>query len=272
MIFVRFFDFKNHKPKLDIVSPRGRFFVSTIIGVLWLCFPIEFANAQSVESIYSRRDHYADFFGGFEFPPPELLLISYRLKWFREAVAKGECGIAAIQLATGFRDKNPSAPDPVDNDKAVVAFDLTILPRYYPATFLCRTLERLKRNQAEIDRQELWAPRLKQGRDTDEFLKMSIPAKFRNGNIESLVVLALEDYAPAQVILSQMSERGDAIRLTPGFNYYILARAKRSGLQSAELDRLLAKAKLALNKWEKVRIGRRVGRGTWPPADPLVMD
>jgi len=272
MSFIHLFDFKIHKPNVDVISPTGRFFVSTVIGVLWLCFPSEVANAQSVESIYSRRDYYVDFFGGFEFPPPEQLLISYRLKWFREAVARGECGIAAIQLATGFRDKNPSAPNSVDSDKAVVAFDLMILPRYYPATFLCRTLERLKKNQAEIDRQDLWAPRLKQSRDTDEFLKMSIPAKFRNGNIESLVILALEDYAPAQVTLSQMSERGDAIRLTPGFNYYILARAKRSGLQSTELDRLLIKAEAKLNKWEKVRIGRRVERGAWPRADPLVMD
>jgi len=194
------------------------------------------------------------------------------MKWFNEARDRGECGSAIFDLKRGIEEKYPQGPNPTDDNVARLAFSFIILPRYYPATYLCSELEQLGNFQAKIDRQGLRAQRLKQDLSPDNQLRLRDAERSRNVILLSLVNLALENYAPAQVILSQMSERGNAIRLTPGFNYYILARVKRSGLQSAELDRLLIKAESALNKWEKVRIGRRVERGVWPRADPLVMD
>ncbi len=90
--------------------------------------------------------------------------------------------------------------------------------------------------------------------------------------VGALIVLAIEDYAPAQIMLARLSSEERHLRLTPAYAYYLLSRAKMNQSDDADLAPLYADAKAALSDKGRVALDLIINSGDWPPDWPLVID
>lgn len=227
-------------------------------------------SAFDVEGLYSEIEKFEPVIEGLEFPPPDRMLEDIDLEWFNENLADGECGAASSALFTEFLKRNDERVERFDFAWAISAWQVLVLPGHYPDVLFCKALASLEEAEAAIAAGDIADLPLSQRSNPE--IKGAHPILGRWLNLASLILLAWEDYAPAQLELARRSERELGVRLTPGFAYFILARARQSGHQDPDLGRLFAKAESALSEEKRTEIEPAIKAGAWPREWPVVRD
>ncbi len=234
------------------------------------------AQAGSVQSILEYQARFQSVYQGFVFPSPEKIFDSaYSLSRFYRDVKKGQCGTSLVELSMMFHEKYPEMPDPTEfKGGGFGAWYYIIKPRDYPELLFCETMQDLNKVQQKIKEQGITGTlrfqQFRQPKDPD--IELLSPLNSRVSSIGNILSLAMFNYAPAQVALAALSEKGDVVRLTPAYAYYLLSRAKRLGYKASDLAPLLEKAIAALSADERQQLTARIKSGDWPGEERRVVD
>lgn len=230
--------------------------------------------ASDVVSIYERQDKAKGMYQGYDFPPPSELLDEHALKRYHEKMLANQCNGALMELQVAFKDKHPEARHPMfPKEGGLLAWMYIIEPKYYPEALFCSTMKKLKQERESIRADGLVAPRFAQKIASDkDFADLPFHVRIRDVEVGTLILLALNNYAPAQLELAKLSDEGTVLKLTPAYNFYILARALRGGLSDLSLFSLLKQAREGLGDAERKMLKTHIDEGIWPRSDPIVVD
>lgn len=199
-----------------------------------------------IEDLYGFRTQNKDAYAGYDFLPPVLLLPPDIFEFFQWGMAEGSCHSAIVTLQYNFSERYPELPAPYSSD-GFRAWELIVLPRYYPRPLLCRAVLNVKEKEKEIAAAGLPPRPFAQNETRQRPPGAQDPWLLRDMAIQNFFALALEDYAPAQMALVLFSQESESLRLTPAYAYFLLARAQTNGFEDARLEPLLAEAQGALD-------------------------
>ncbi len=249
------------------------------IFVCGLCLIAQFspAHASSVEFVLKLQDELKSVYQNISLPPPEQLFDDeFDLREYYEAIRNGKCNMAILDLGTAFHKENPNLPNPhgFDDGSGLLAWNHLMMPRFYPELVFCRAMQSLSKRQQEIKEKNISGHlRFGQFSRADDLKNLPpLALRLRVGDVGELLVLTLFNYAPAQVALAALSAKGEAVRLTPAYAYFLLSRAKRLGYTASDLAPLLEKATAALSADERQQLTARIKSGDWPREERRVVD
>ncbi len=231
------------------------------------------AHAGSVQSILEMQAKYASFYKGIKFPSPKKLFRSESdLNNFYWMIRQGDCSSALFKIADEFHKQNSNLPNPMS--EGLIAWSDIIAPRDYPELVFCKTMQSLDRYGREIkDKKVSGTIRFSQfEKPRNPNISPSSSPSRRAFVVGDLFRLAMFNYAPAQVALAALSAKGEAVRLTPAYAYFLLSRAKRLGYTASDLAPLLEKAIAALSADERQQLTARIKSGDWPREERRVVD
>ncbi|MBU2581258.1 MAG: hypothetical protein KJ622_06045 [Alphaproteobacteria bacterium] len=229
------------------------------------------AHSLSIDELYESIDEAQPTYEGFDFPAPEQLLNTYQLEAYNEKLDRRECRSAFLELAGGVHFNRPDMPSPAGD--GMLAWEYIVGPRYYPAPLYCRILNDLNSKLQNALSSGLTLMPLPQSKtDAIEFRNPDDPIWGVALEVQALLVVALADHAPALVKIAQLSNEGAVIRLTPAFNYFAIARARKLGARDRQLEQLIAEARSRLTEAEIARLQPRIADGRWPRAERIVLD
>ncbi len=243
----------------------------------------------------------SDAYDGLTYPPAETLLIGDYQQRVRDAPNNAICEEKITQLTQALIARNPHIPAPlslVDQGPSDIVNSLTwffhILPKHYPAVTLCHANEKIAALKTWLQQNKIKRARINQSffvygedslghvfntqfdkaqtQDDKALLQSAFRASTGALGVLQLVTLTQADYAPAQLELARLSNVGQLIRLTPAYNAYILARAKRNGHADPALDDMLERARKAVPEAERGVVADRIERGAWPESAPIALD
>lgn len=229
------------------------------------------AYAYVVEKILKITYNSENFFSDSEHVERTDLTGYWKYKFDIE-MKEGDCETASWALYGAFKERNPGRVT-IDNFmEADLAWDFVVLPRRYPDLLYCIAENALADGLQSMSSRNLLAEPLRQsgyvpltdGHKDPRFEVWRAAAFF--------VTLALENYAPAQVKLAELSKEAILIRLTPAFAYVMLSRAKAGGHEHDRLDALLADATAALSDEGRDALRPLIDGGAWPRDWPIVRD
>lgn len=247
-----------------------------VLSACFLITQLSFAHAESVQDTLEMQARFKKVYENYVFPSPEIIFddAEERSKFYA-GIKNGECGTALVQLALNFWARFPDMPDPTDfKSGGFGAWHYIIAPRDYPELLFCRAMKDVELYDREIKTGKISKSLRFRQFETSQDTTISRPSPLvgRVQAIGDLLRLAMFNYAPAQVALAKLSEKGEAVRLTPAYAYYLLSRAKRSGYKASDLAPLLEKASAALSEEERERLAPRIEKGAWPNTERRVLD
>ncbi len=257
--------------RFNVLKVMGMVRSLTLIFILFA--QVSSLHAGSVQSVLKHREQSQLVYPSQVLPPPEKLFdTAFGLSRFYEAVREGHCGGALLDIASAFHKRHPDLPHP--HKEGLLAWNDILAPRNYPELFFCRTMQHLDEHNREIKEKAISGIfRFSQfEKPLDPNILPGSPLGRRASSAGDLFRLALFNYAPAQVALAALSEKGDVVRLTPAYAYYLLSRAKHLGYKASDLAPLLKKATAALSADERQQLTARIKSGDWPREERRVVD
>lgn len=226
------------------------------------------ARASDLWFFYSLRDNYAHKAKGIQIPSMEELFNKSSLMDYEQFKKIEDCGSALSFIEFAVRDLIRSSKEDL-GDAAML--QKIIVAKNYQEQLYCGAMKSVNRAEFLAKKHNLkdWTfP--ENSLASGELETTPTPLGSRNWAIVNLLLLAFEDYAPAQLTLVRLSEKSEAIRLTRGFAYYLLARAKILGATDADLEAMLEKAGAGFHPADRVKLDLIAAAGQWPRDEPIL--
>ena len=195
----------------------------------------------------------------------------------RHRESPGErCQSELNALESGFKELHSDAPNPRRAANAHAWFRYVQMV-HFPDLLLCVQRSVLRKALDDLQTQGLTFPRIKQYDSPTTFDFDSIGTEPRAISKVRYVVLdllesALIGYPPAMVDFAKIGARGDIIRLTPEFTYYLLAVARDADVLDDETRRLLAAAEGELDEATRERVDGWARERKWPYEERIAVD
>jgi len=197
----------------------------------------------------------------------------------KRALDNNECESIIYYLRENiFNNFYPNLPKPFSSIKTREAWRGYALPRHYPKLMFCLAIQRLKKVEAiwRANGSPQWflmqTYNPKRRKTTDSFADDTLYKYDLFRRIGNLIILAIEDYAPAQVMLAKLSSEERHLRLTPAFAYFLTSRATINKLDDPDLAPLHKAARQALSEKARAALDPLIKSGEWPQDWPLVRD
>lgn len=228
------------------------------------------ARAEDVRYVYRLRDTFALGDKKVNAPPAEKLFNESEFREYQDLIRRNECP-SALRLIRKALDKVSPISRNMSKNKS--DWPIGIAAKYYQDEAYCSAIDWFSREQNRINKSELGGWFFQEdSKSSDRHEIAPLVVIKRNFAIVDLLLLAFEDYPPAQLTLVRLSEKGEAIRLTKGFAYYLLARAKILGATDTDLGAMLEKAGAQFQPDERARLDQFAAAGEWPRDERLVLD
>ncbi len=195
----------------------------------------------------------------------------------RHRESPGErCQSELDALESGFKKLHSDAPNPRRAANAHAWFRYVQMV-HFPDLLLCVQRSVLRKALDDLQTQGLTFPRIKQHIspitfDFDSILTEPEAISDVRYYTSNFLEYSLMGHPPAMVDLVKIGARGDIIRLTPEFNYYLLAVARDAGVLDDETRRLLAEAGERLDAGARDRIDSWARERKWPLKERIAVD
>ncbi len=178
------------------------------------------AKAQSdIEDIYRFRGPAKHIYSQIEFLPILEMIQPWRRPRVERALSERDCGIAVGHLYQSiFYNTHKYVASPFNSSKGLTAWLEYILPQHYPDLQFCLTVQKIEKAEKYF-RSKGSAPLfLKQNRDPGRDPLVDIAQSGVYSALSDLIILAIEDYPPAQLMLVKLSRQKRHLRLTRPMN------------------------------------------------------
>ncbi len=164
----------------------------------------------------------------------------------------------------------PQSPfNSLDGAKAWYGY---VLPQYYPDLQFCLMAKQMEKVEKKFRASGEAQSFLRQRRDPGRDPIVGLAQREVFSTIFDLIILAIEDYPPAQLMLVKLSRQKRHLRLTPAYEYFLLARAKINMHTDPDLKALYETAKADLSEKARAALDPLIKSGEWPQDWPLVRD
>lgn len=195
------------------------------------------------------------------------------LPWFRA----WDCTSLLMTLKENFSLMRPNAPDPIKDVRADISWTLHVEMENFLDLYWCSIKGHIQTALDAID-QQAEKPVPMPYRPPPQGYNYALvhgewPYEFRQIRrlIADLTILSLRGFAPAMVKLAELSDRGDVVRLSPKFTYFLLEWADKGvALNPRDYSQLKA-ARAALTASERKDVRRRIQEKVWPLEDSMVV-
>ncbi len=186
-------------------------------------------------------------YAGLEPKPAQEFLTVAEFDDYTRLLADLKCYEALFMMLDKFGAAHPDWPSPMLNNRHVQSWYRDLGETYYPEVFFCLNVQQVREAQAQITRDDIAADRYMGDPDDINFPDQ---VERRNFGVFNLVNQAKANYPLAFLELARLSAVGEIVRFSAVYQYYLLLRAGKLGLQSDELDKLLSAARWRLTPFE----------------------